>query len=486
MKPTRAFIGIDVGTSVLKVGIVSTHGELISLARKSYALITPKPGWVEADPYDWLKALDDAMQDLRPVLEEVEILGMGITGQMHTLVLVGRDGKPLTNAIIWADTRAAIEVAVIRRLGPLLLGSLGNPVASGMTVVSLLWIKNNQPALLKNSAIFLMPKDWIRYQLTGEFATDMTDASGTLLFDIFANKWHEDLAKVLDIPLSIFPSLHESLEICGVLSNTFAARWGIRSGIPVACGCGDTPSAALGSGIAQGDILIGFGTGAQIISLTSGPVVHPENKCNTFRAATPYTWYTMAAIQNAGLAIEWAQSILGLSWADIAQAIAEIQPGSNGVVCVPYLSGERTPVLNEKATALWHGMRIGTTKLELIRACIEGVMFSIRSGFETLLEAGIRDGPIFVSGGVAANPLLAQLLADVLNRKMFTLDISDASVLGAAMTAMCACGLVSHEDLPEFPRKKTNKSFEPQADNLYDNFYLKYCKLRDLLLEITD
>jgi xylulokinase len=470
-------LGLDLGTGSLKALLLNENGQVIAEASRAYTVHAPQPGWAESNPNDWWNAAQEATLELG---HGQEITAVGFSGQMHGVVLSDTKGQALRNAILWADGRSGSELETYKSLGPQVLQRLANPPVTGMAGMGLLWLKRHEPELLNSARWALQPKDWLRYQLTCEAFADPSDASGTLLYDLERDTWDLDLMDTLELPQALLAPLRGSSEIAGTLSSVAAKRLGLRAGIPVAMGGGDTPTAMFGSGLLKpGVIQLSIGSGAQIVAPREAAIIDKSLRTHLYRAVTPNGWYAMAAMQNAGLALEWVRGMLGLEWE--TAYLEAFAPGvhTNGLSFLPYLMGERTPHLNTNARGAWVGLALSHTRSHLMRAAFEGVAFTIRDGFKALLETGIEIPTLRLAGGGTTIQTWRQLLADTLQRPLYTSEISSASARGAALLAGVASGVFSNcEETLNFAPTPSLVA-EPQAnlEESYERFRALYPRI---------
>ncbi len=433
-------LGLDLGTGSLKAILLDENAQIVAEATRAYNVHAPQAGWAESNPNDWWTAATNATLELG---HGDEITAIGFSGQMHGVVLSDASGQALRNAILWADTRSNLELEQYRNLEPQTLQRLANPLVTGMAGASLLWLKKHEPKILESAHWAFQPKDWLRFQLTKQAFSEPSDASGTLLYDLERDDWAFDVIEKLELPQTLFAPLKGSSDIAGTLSGKAASQLGLRAGIPVAAGGGDTPMAMFGSGILKpGMVQLSIGSGAQIVAPRDAAIIDTSLRTHLYRAVTPHGWYAMAAMQNAGLALEWVRSMLGLDW-ETAYLEAFALEHTNGLRFLPYLMGERTPHLNPNARGAWVGLALSHTRGHLMRAAFEGVAFAIRDGFEALLETGIQAPSLRLAGGGTRVQLWRQLLADILQRSLYTSEISSASARGAALIAGVASGVFS-------------------------------------------
>ncbi|GIW33587.1 xylulokinase [Meiothermus sp.] len=470
------FLGIDLGTGSCKALLLSSGGTVVSEASQAYPVNAPKPGWAESDPENWWQAVGEAAR--RAVKGHADkVLAVGLSGQMHGVVLVDANGSPLRPAILWADGRATQELQALEALPDRLRHRLANPPAVGMAAASLLWLKTHEEALYQKARWALQPKDWLRLWLTGEAHSEPSDASGTFLYDLLADTWAFEVMEALGLRPDLFPPLVGSAEIAGYLGPEAARHLGLPTGIPVAAGAADTAAALLGCGLKLGEAQLTVGSGAQLTVLLAEAKVDPTLRTHLFRAALPGQWYAMAAIQNAGLALEWVRALLGLNWEQAYQEAQSVAPGCEGLTFLPYLTGERTPHLDPLARGVWAGLGRHHQRGHLMRAALEGVAFSLRDGLEALGEAVAPHSPLRLAGGGSTHPFWQQMLADVLGCPLQPNPIPSASGKGAAVLAARAIGTTVHTPPSPLPTSMTPSGIS------YHEHYLRF---KHLYKQLTD
>jgi len=476
------FLGLDLGTSSAKALLLEVDGSIVGTGSSAYPVRNPHPGWAESNPQDWWEAATVAVQEAVGG-RGIEVAAIGLSGQMHGVVCCLEDGRPLRPAIIWADTRARKELDLYRALGPGLKRELANPISAGMAGPTLLWVRDHEPGVYRQLAWALQPKDWLRLRLTGEVATDASDASATLLYDLSSDYWAHQVIEELALRIDYLAPIRESSEICGIVSPSMAPGWGIRPNVPVVGGAADTAAAALAGGLVQpGGVQLTVGTGAQIVAPRDRLAIDTTARTHIYRAAAPDRWYAMAAIQNAGLALEWVRAILGASWDDFYREAFEVPAGADGLTFLPYISGERTPHFDPSARGAWVGLRLSHGRGHLLRAALEGVAFALRQALDALLATGITADQLQLAGGGTLEPHWRQLLADVLERQLLASGTSFASAKGAALLAGIGFGawpgatqVSALADTPELVAS-------PQSPDAYREAYQRY---RELYLPIA-
>lgn len=430
------YLGIDLGTSSVKVMLIDDSASPVDQADAHYRVRAPHPGHSEANPRDWWRTVVAAVRQL-PERDRGQVLAVGLSGQMHGFVLSDAAGTPVRPAILWSDTRSARQLERYRALDTDTRRKLGNPVVTGMAGPGLLWLQESEPDSLRDARRVLQPKDWLRLRLTGRTFSEHSDASATLLYDVESGGWFHELCRDFGLDAELLPELLESGDTAGTLLPGAAAELGLPVSIPVIAGAGDTAAAALGNGlVTPGAAQLTLGTGAQIVVIGEKAVLHQEQEpvINLFRAATAGHWYRMAAMQNAGLALEWVRRILNLDWPDLYGSLDRNRLDPE-LLFLPWLSGERTPLLNPFARASWRGLHQGHTTEDMAAAALVGVALSIRAGLQALHGAGAKPELLRVAGGGSRNGTFVRLVADLLQTPLAVSDSPAASALGAALLA---------------------------------------------------
>jgi xylulokinase len=474
-------LGLDLGTSSVKALLMGEDGYSVGEGSASYPVRSPRSGWAESSPDDWWDAVVEATEGaLGP--RGAEVAALGLSGQMHGVVLADDRGRPLRPAVLWADRRSGEQLVAYRQLDEDARRRLANPPAVGMAGPSLLWLRDHEPDGYASARWALQPKDWLRLCLTGEVATEPSDASATLLYDLHSDGWGYPVVETLGLRPDLLAPLVASADIAGTLTEKAAGLLGLRAGLPVAAGAADTAAAMLGCGLLQpGSTQLTVGTGGQIVAPKSSPEPDVHGRTHLYRAAAPDLWYSMAAIQNAGLALEWARRVLGASWEEVYDEAFAVPPGAGGVVFLPYLSGERTPRFDPSARGAWTGLRLDHGRGHLLRAALEGVAFALREGLEALEEAGTPVPELRLAGGGTGSEPWRRLLADVLCRPLRLLPDAVAPVAsarGAALLAGVACGvyLTAEDSLMLAP--DPDRVIRPgEAGAAYEAAYARYQEL---------
>lgn len=433
---TATTLGIDVGTGSTKAALVDPNGRVIveRSARHSAA--------AEVDVEQWWRSVVRAVQSA-VAGRNLEIAGVGLSGQMHGVVLLDRGLSALAPAITWADTRSAGTVAEVATAAEPYRRALANPIVAGMPAVSLRWLRCHRPRLLAATRLAVQPKDWLGARLTGVAVSDPTDASATLLWDVDTDGWHRRLLDALDLDASLLPRIVPSDAVRGHIRRQIADELPIPAGVPVTVGRGDTAAALVGSGAAAGDLpQLSVGTGGQICRIMNAPRSDPTGRVHLFRGPGPRHWYALAATLSAGLALEWVRSLFKMSWAELYDEAFD--NGSSGdVVFLPYVAGERTPHLDPDRSAAWAGLRLHHERAHLVRAAFEGVAFALRDAFDALTDVMTDEQGLdafLLAGAGTQDPRWRQLIANALERPLAVTPYGAGSARGAALSAAVAIG----------------------------------------------
>jgi xylulokinase len=442
-------LGLDLGTSSAKAVVVDTGGEVLAQASAGYTVTSTVAGYAESEPAHWWNAVTACAR------EAVHAAGraagarpsaIGLSGQMHGLVMTAPDGEALRPALLWADSRATGSLRAYRLLGTRALARLANPLAPGMTGPLLMWIAGNEPRTYVEARWALQPKDWLRARLTGEVRAEPSDASATLLYDVMGDRWDLEVVAALGLETSLLaPLLPSAGAPAGHLVAKAAAELGLHAGIAVAAGAADTAAAALGSGISQGDIQLTVGTGAQVIRPLVAPVSRADAGVNLYRSATPDGWYQMGATISAGLSLNWVREVMNATWEEL-YASADQSGQAYDPIFVPHLSGERTPYSDPALRGSWTALSLADDRTSLLRCALEGTAFAIRDALDALL-ADERPSRLRLAGGGTLAAGWRQLLADVLGVPLYAVDVPAASGRGAALLGAHAAGLLSFDDI---------------------------------------
>jgi xylulokinase len=441
-------LGIDLGTSSVKCLAIEPDGKVLSFASRDYPILTPQPGWAEQDPLIWKQAAFETIREClqKSNLPAEQVSGIGLAGQMHGLVVLDESKQPLRPAIIWADQRSQAQVAEIyNRIGAEKLAQWAeNPLATGFMLPSWLWLCENEPEISHRARWLLLPKDYLRLALTGEIGSEPSDASSTLLFNPAARGWSHPLLEALNVDSRLLPPLGESAQIAGRLRPAIAQEIGLPAGLPVVYGGSDQALQAVGHGILQPGLLSStIGTGGQLFAPTLQPDPDPGLRLHLFCHAAPALWHLESAILSAGLALKWLRDrlLVGTDYASLANLALQAPPGSEDLLFLPYLAGERTPWMDPEARGAFIGLTLSHHRAHLIRSVMEGVVFALRQGLELMVNLGIQVEKVIASGGAVQHPLWLQLQADIFNRPIYRTDSVEAAAMGAALLAATGVGL---------------------------------------------
>jgi xylulokinase len=497
-----ALLGIDLGTSSVRASLMTPEGDVLGIGAQEYPISTPRPGWAEQDPGTWwtatCAAISQALHTGR--VRPQDVTAVGLSGQMHGLVLLDPTGAPVRPAIIWPDTRSTEECAEIEeRIGKDRLYRItGIPTATGFFGVSLLWVQRREPAVYARAARAVLPKDYVRFRLTGEYATDPTDGSGTLLFDVRKRSWSAEIADALHLERDLLPPVLESSVCAGSILEAASRDTGLPRGTPVAVGGADQVMGAIGSGIVEeGVVACTIGTGGQVFTTVREPVVDPGKRLHTFCHAMPDAWLLMGAMLAAGLSLRWFRDTLGEAevqegkrsgvdpYALLVAEAEKAEPGSGGVIFLPYLGGERTPHMDPHARGCLIGLSLSHTRAHLIRAILEGVSFGMKESLSILRELGMPLGTVICLGGGARSRLWRQIQADVYGVPVVKLSSEEHSSFGAGLVAGVASGV--YRDIREAARGKvrTAEVVPPVEEHraMYERQYTIYRALYPALRE---
>ncbi|HEY7515117.1 MAG TPA: xylulokinase [Vicinamibacteria bacterium] len=440
----RLFLGIDVSTTGAKALLVDEKGAVASSATTALTLQTPKPLWSEQDPHEWWSG---TTKSVRQALASAgatgaDVAAVGLTGQMHGLVLLDEERRVLRPAILWNDQRTGAECDEIRtRMGgkARLVQVSGNDALTGFTAPKILWVRRHEPEVYRKARLVLLPKDYARLRLTGEAAMDKADGSGTLLFDLASRGWSKEILDKLEIPSAWLPPTYEGPEVTGRVSATAAAETGLREGTPVVAGGGDQAAGAVGAGaIRPGVVALTLGTSGVVFASTEKALVEPEGRLHAFCHAVPGRWHFMGVTLSAAGSLQWYRDTLapGESFVALVKEAEGAPAGSEGLLFLPYLSGERTPYPDPLARGSFVGLTVRHRRAHLTRAVLEGVAFSMRDCFGLLKGAGLGEvKQVRVAGGGAKSPLWRKICASALGAELVTVTSTEGAAYGAALLA---------------------------------------------------
>lgn len=481
------FLGVDVGTGGTRAVIVDAEGRLIAGAESEHAPFrTPHSGWAEQDPEDWWRAAQEAIRLALAAAPEPKqpIAAIGLTGQMHGAVLLDEDGAVLRPSLIWCDTRTQQECDWLHeKIGYARLIELTcNPALPNFTLTKLLWVKTHEPEIFAKTRHVMCPKDYIRYRLTGEFAIDVQEASGTLLLDVTHRRWSREVAEAAGIPETWLPTVYESPEVCARISESAAGLTGLAAGTPVVAGAGDQGAGAVGMGILQpGSVSATIGTSGVVFAATAAPTKDPKGRLHTFCHAVPGVWHVMGVTQSAGLSLRWLRETLfaGMDYDALTYGATNIPAGSDGLEWAPYLLGERTPHLDPEVRAAFAGIGANHTAAHFVRAVLEGVAYSLKDTFTLFAELGIPVIGIRLGGGGARGALWRQIQAGVYGHSVEILTAEEGGAFGAALLAGVGAGHWASLDQACDQAIEVAQTIAPDASDMaaYKDGYAEWRKL---------
>jgi xylulokinase len=431
-------IGVDIGTTGARAVGVDEHGRVVAAASSAYPLLTPRPQWTEQDPARWWQATREVLAEVAGHIrgQRGAVAGIGLTGQMHGSVFLDSAGQVIRPALLWNDQRTASQCAwITERVGrDRLIAITGNPALTGFQAPKVIWLRDAEPASYRRLAHLLLPKDYVRYRLTGELATDASDASGTLLLDLRARDWSAEICAALEIDPGWLPRVYESPEQTGTVAPQVAADLGLPGGVPVAAGGGDNAAAAVGTGIIRDGLASSsVGTSGVVFAHTSAPVIDPLGRVHAFCHAVPGAYAALGVTLSAGGSLRWWRDVTGRDYDSLDAGAAQVPPGSEGLLFLPYLTGERTPHADPEARGMFFGLTARHTLAHLTRALMEGVVFSLREALDTIRGLGIQIAGIRLTGGGSASDLWRKLQADIYGTAVQRLAVDEGAAYGAAL-----------------------------------------------------
>lgn len=484
-------LGLDVGTTGCKAALFDVGGETVAAHTEEYPLYHPHPGWAEQEPEEWWRGVVGAIRGVLggSGVAPREIAGLGLSGQMHGAVLLDEDLRPVRRAIIWSDGRTTEQCREItERIGAeRLIALAGNPALEGFTAPKVLWVREHEPESFARARTLLLPKDYIRARLTGEIGMEISDAAGTLLLDVRHAVWSEELLRRLDLPASLLPDLRGSAELCGRITAGAAALTGLAEGTPVVGGGADNACGAVGTGVVRpGLAAISIGTSGTVLAHSAEARIDPRGRLHTFNHAVPGALYLMGVHQAAGFSLRWLRDTLGVAGTDglgpydvMTTEAAQVPPLAQGLVFLPYLQGERTPIMDAGARGVFFGLAGVHGRGHLTRAVLEGVAYSLRDSVEILRELDVPVEEFRITGGGAASDVWMGILASVLGEPLVRTSASEGPAFGAALLAGVGTGV--YASIPEACAAtiRTLESIEPDAAlrERYDAGYALYRSL---------
>ncbi len=442
------WLGVDVGTGGSRAILIDSSGKEVAAVSVAHEeMVMEQPLWAEQRPENWADASFEAIRGALAAagITGDQVRGIGLSGQMHGLVILDSNHNVIRPALIWCDQRSQPQVDWInQRLGAAkVLEHTANPVLTGFTLPKLLWVRDHEPQHFESLRHVLLPKDYLRFRLTGELATEVSDASGTAMFDVVHRRWSFEMMDGLGLDRAILPHDFESVDVTGTISEDAAEVTGLALRTPVAGGAGDQAASAVGNGVVEaGAVSCTLGTSGVIFAHMENVAYDPEGRVHTFCHAVPDKWHVMGVTQGAGLSLQWFRNQFapGMSYDELLAEAAQSPAGARGLYWLPYLMGERTPHLDAAARGGWIGLTAKHTRSDLIRALIEGVAYSQKDGLDLVAALGVNARSIRASGGGARSRLWRQILADVFGKPVVTMASQEGSALGAAILGMVATG----------------------------------------------
>lgn len=498
----RYLLGLDIGTSGTKTALFDENGNTIKTATYEYDLFQPQVGWAEQNPDDWWEACYKGIKDVieKSNVQASDIKGIGLSGQMHGLVLVDKDNRVIRNSIIWCDQRTEKECDYITEIigKERLIKITGNPALTGFTLSKLLWVKNNEPENYKKIYKILLPKDYIRFKLTNVFATEVSDASGMQMLDINTRNWSTELLDDLRIDKSILADVYESVVVSGKVTEEVSKLTGLEINTPVVGGAGDQAAGAIGNGIvSEGIISTVIGTSGVVFAATDTPKFDKYGRVHTLCHAVPNKWHVMGVTQGAGLSLNWFKRTfctkeveesekLNKNIYDIlTEKASNSKPGSNGIVYLPYLMGERTPHIDPNVKGAFLGVSLINNHDDFTRAILEGVSFSLKNCLDIIEDMNVKIDDIRISGGGAESEVWRQILADIFQYSLTTIKASEGPALGVAILAGVGAGI--YESVEDACKKiikggekvAPDKALEETYSKVYNQYNSAYPKIKD-------
>jgi xylulokinase len=471
-------LGLDVGTGGARAVAVEESGNVVAEASSEYPLMSPRPGWTEQDPQDWWEGAREALGKVAAEVED-EVVGLGLTGQMHGSVFLDASAQVIRPALLWNDQRTEEQCRKITQAvgRERLLGLAGNPALTGFQAPKILWLKDEEPENYSRVARVLLPKDYVRLRLTGEYATDASDAAGTLLLDVRERDWSAEILDALEIPLKWMPTVYEGPESTGGLRKEVAEELGLPAGIPVAAGGGDNAAAAVGVGVVEGGLLSSsVGTSGVLFAASGGFTPDPSGRIHAFCHAVPEAYHLMGVTLSAGGSLRWWRDATGAEYDELVERAEGVRPGAEGLLFLPYLSGERTPHLDPQARGAFVGLTTRHGIPHMTRAVMEGVVFSLRDSLEIMRELEVPLDQVRATGGGARSSLWRQLQADVYGVPIHRTTADEGPAHGAALLAGVAAGV--YRDVDEACstvrlRQEVTEP-DPERERIYEEHYEVY------------
>lgn len=481
-------LGLDIGTSGVKGLLLSVGGKIITTRTENYPLSTPHSGWAEQDPEDWWQATKECIggiikeSDVKPA----EIKGISFSGQMHSSIFLDEEMEVIRPAILWSDTRTSKQCQEIyEKAGGLkeLIGYVSNPALEGFTAPKILWLRENEPENFTKVDLVLLPKDYIRYKLTGEIHMDVSDGAGTLMMDVEEKDWSDGLLAKLGLSREILPPLVDSIAVTGNITEEVAWQTGLNPETPVVAGGADNACGAVGSGIIkEGRVMASIGTSGVVVAFARKPVADQGGRIHLFNHSRPDSWYMMGVMLSAGMAFNWMKENLfdnQLNFKELDDLATDVKPGSEGLIFLPYLYGERTPHADANARGVYFGISGKHEQSHFVRSVLEGVTFGLRDSLELIKGQGVAIDEIRAIGGGAKSPIWQQILADIFGQPINLLNVEEGPAFGAALIAGVGVGEYDSFEEAEEGIIEVVDTIEPIRENIkiYNEYYTVYKNL---------
>ena len=501
-------LGIDLGTTGVKVLLINNKGKVVDSTTKEYPLITPHSGWAEQNSQDWRNQSFIALKEIVERNKNKKIGAIGLTGQMHGAVLLDSKGEVIRAPILWCDQRTAEESKEIHRIFGYkrFLDITGNPALTGFTAPKILWVKKNEPENFKKISKILLPKDYLRFLLTEEFFSDVSDASGTSLFNVERRNWSREIIKGLELKKEWLPEVKESVEIAGKISKKVSSITGIKYGTPVVAGAGDQAASAFGCGIIrEGIVSLTLGTSGVLFASTDKMEREEKGRLHSFCHAVRNKWHLMGVMLSAGGSFRWFRDALGKEEKEFAKKegvdpyeiltgeAEKILPGSEGVIFLPYLAGERTPHQDPYAKGVFFGISLKTTKSHLIRSVLEGISFGLKDSLELMKKMGLKIEEVRIVGGGARSFLWRKIISSIFELPLYTLKVEEGSSYGAALLAGVGIKIFSDEEdaskvieikdktIPESESVETYHKIYPLFKEIYQSLKSNFQEINKII-----
>ena len=475
-------LGLDIGTSGIKGLLLTVEGEIIITHMEGYPLSTPESGWAEQNPEDWWEAAKKCISSIitESGINSADIKGISFSGQMHSSVFLDDNMEVIRPAILWSDTRTSKQCQEIyEKAGGLenLISYVSNPALEGFTAPKILWLKENEAENFSRVKLVLLPKDYIRYKLTGEIHMDVSDGAGTLMMDVEKKDWSDQLLKKIGLSRDILPPLVESVVVTGKITPEVARETGLAAGTPVVAGGADNSCGAVGSGIIKkGRVMVSIGTSGVVLAFADQPTADSHGRVHLFNHSRPDSWYMMGVMLSAGMSFSWMKENLfagSLDYDQLNRLAQEVSPGSEGLIFLPYLYGERTPHADANARGIFFGISGKHEQKHFVRSVMEGVSYGLKDSLELIKDQGVAVEEIRAIGGGAKSKVWQQILADIFGQEINLLNVEEGPAFGAALIAGVGVGEYNSFEEAEDGVIKVVKRITPDIENIkrYNEYY---------------